>query len=290
MRALTYALIAFYAIPVFAQSSVANNNQLAAASTSTSLPMSGEIVSDAVKEIKEENKLSVELESYHEKSQASFDADNNARTMLNYAEFTYKLDEEESLRVVPGVQTTVGDDGVSDTQFMNTYVQYANSKMWNVYGKDLSFVVRPYLPTNKGSLDDGLIIPQIRTYVGTSFNITEKFTISPLFNPRFYIGDNSYRNARSEDGNAKQYASIRYYLSGSYAFSDRLSYSVDLALRNGLSHGAQTNSDYLLDNYVSADVYGPISMDIGFANTTGSTDKFFSRKDNSYYFTVIYAL
>ena len=173
---------------------------------------------------------------------------------------------------------------------MNTYVQYANSKMWNVYGKDLSFVVRPYLPTNKGSLDDGLIIPQIRTYVGTSFNITEKFTISPLFNPRFYIGDNSYRNARSEDGNAKQYASIRYYLSGSYAFSDRLSYSVDLALRNGLSHGAQTNSDYLLDNYVSADVYGPISMDIGFANTTGSTDKFFSRKDNSYYFTVIYAL
>lgn len=258
-----------------------------AATTTTTAPATTGTSTVSVEEVKaEKSDLSVKLELWNEKSQAAIDSKAKNFSSTFDVKVTKKLSDSTSVRGVIGASATVDYDNneTVDDDLIDAYVQYSDSKITNIAGKDLAFTIRGYAPTSKASQDGHLIIPQIRAYLSTDFKLTEKLTVTPILNPRAYVGDSVYR---SDDSN--EYARMYYILETSYAFNDTFSWTTDLMNRNHRNHAEEISSTNIIDTWVSTNVGGGFSVDMGLYNIVDS-HKNFNKKGNNYYVNLFLSL
>src|SRR5690606_23205567 len=120
----------------------------------------------------------------------------------------------ESARLLVGASNSKDANGNNESDLMDAYVQYLNTNLAEVGNQKINLLLRGYIPTSDASQDAHLIIPQARAYLFTDFAITEKFTVSPYYIARGYVGDNKYQG---KDTN--KYARSYYMVELAYAFN-----------------------------------------------------------------------
>jgi hypothetical protein len=253
-----------------------------AATATTTAPNAGTSATSLEQVAPKTSPIAFKYELYNEKAQKNIDANKDDMRIDHDIKATYKLSDNQSLRLRPQFRTDIVEAaGKTETvsRMGETYLQYGHTGLAQVGEQKLDLLVRTYVPTSVGEKKSGRT-NQTRIYLSSDFKPNETVTITPYLNPRFYNGSGKYEDTDSN----LEYLMITM-LEVEVALSDRFAWTTDLARFDyGFNGGEETDAFYL-ETWLSATLATKtaatekISLDFGFFNE--NTGEGFKLKKNS---------